>query len=250
MKVSAVIPARLASNRLPRKILADIHGKPLLWHVWSQVEKVEGIGEIFVATDSDEVVSMVESWGGMALLTSKKCRSGTERIASILDHLDGEFILNVQADEPLIDPRMLETIVMAADKTEGDIITSVFPITQMGDLFNPNLVKVVRALDGRALYFSRSPIPFVRDVPQDHWLEQLTFWGHVGVYGYKRETLMVYPSLPVSPLETAERLEQMRFLDAGFWIDTIETTYHPIGVDTPADLQRVRRILKDKSWEI
>jgi 3-deoxy-manno-octulosonate cytidylyltransferase (CMP-KDO synthetase) len=247
MKVCAVIPARLASTRLPRKILADIHGKPLLWYVWCQVEKVKGINEIFVATDSDEVVSIVEGWGGKALLTSKQCRSGTERIASVLDHLDGEFILNVQADEPLIDPRMLETIVTATDEIEADIITSVFQITQMEDLFNSNLVKVARALDGRALYFSRSPIPFVRDIQQDHWLEQLTFWGHVGVYGYKRDALAVYPSLPASPLETAERLEQLRFLEAGFRIETIETAYHPIGVDTPADLKRVRRLLKDMS---
>ena len=245
MIISACIPARLASTRLPRKVLADINGKPLLWHVWNQVMKVSGLYQVYIATDSDEVRTQVESWGGKVLMTSPTCRSGTERVASTLDCIDGDLIFNVQGDEPLIDPQILELMVEVWKQKGGDIITPVYKITEVTDLFNPNVVKVVRGLDGQVMYFSRSPVPFVRDLETERWLEQGNFWAHVGVYGYTRKALADYLRLPVSPLESVEKLEQLRFLDAGYVIQSVETDYHPISVDTRADLERVRQILSE-----
>ncbi len=259
-QATAVIPARLASTRLPRKVLADIRGQPVLWYVWRQVKKARNLSEIYVATDSEEVCSVVESWGGKALMTSPGCRSGTERIASALDRISGKLIVNIQGDEPLIDPRLLDVLVEAwqntvSEKAGQDLImpcvvfTPVYPIRDLVTLNNPNVVKVARTRDGRALYFSRSPIPYVRDLPGERWLEAnaicQTFWGHVGVYAYPRDVLAAYASLGESLLEPIERLEQLRLLEAGYTIQTVETEYHPIAVDTPADLEKVRMIMEN-----
>jgi len=241
--VPVLIPARLASTRLPRKVLADIHGQPLIWHVWSRVRQARRISEVYVATDSAEVKAVVEGWGGRVLMTSPDCRSGTERIASCVREVEGELILNVQGDEPLVDPAMLDALVERWQAAPADLITPVFRIHSTDELVNPNIVKVVRAQSGEALYFSRSPIPFVRDVLQEQWLERHPFWGHIGVYGYRRAVLENYSSLPVSPLETAESLEQLRFLEAGYRFQTVETDYRPVAVDVPADLERVRALL-------
>lgn len=243
MRFLVVIPARLGSTRLPRKVLADIHGHPLIWHVWQRVRQAQHIAEVHVATDSPEVQAVVEAFGGQVLMTSPDCRSGTERLATCLDRVDAEYIINVQGDEPLVDPAMLDALVARWEEAPADLITPVFRIRALEEVFNPNIVKVARASSGEALYFSRSPIPFVRDLPQEEWLSRHTFWGHVGVYGYRRDVLEAYPSLPVSPLEAAESLEQLRFLDAGYRFQTVETDYRPIAVDVPADLDRVRQIL-------
>jgi 3-deoxy-manno-octulosonate cytidylyltransferase (CMP-KDO synthetase) len=143
---------------------------------------------------------------------------------------------------------LLDELVLAWRKEQADLVTPVFPILNQASLHNPNVVKVARTRDGQALYFSRSPIPFVRDLPPERWLESHAFWGHVGVYGYRREVLAAYPRMPESPLETAERLEQLRFLDAGSWIHTIETSYRSIAVDTREDLERVRDIIQSKGY--
>jgi len=243
LKSIAIIPARVASTRLPRKVLADICGKPLIQHVWERVSQTKSIDSVIVATDSSEVVQVVAGWGGRTLLTDPDCQSGTERIASIAGELDADLVLNVQGDEPLVDPGMLDTLVATWMSTPCDMITPVYCITKIDDLSNPNVVKVARAQDGRALYFSRSSIPYVRDVPQENWLEHQTFWGHIGVYGYRKKVLEKYAGLPASPLQAAESLEQLRFLEAGYSIQTVETTYQSIAVDTQEDLEKVRRIL-------
>lgn len=243
----AVIPARLQSTRLPRKVLADLCGRPLLWHVWNRVIQARRLTGVYIATDAEEVCTAVEAWGGHVLLTSPDCQSGTERIASVLDELEGDFILNVQGDEPLVDACLLDEMVQIWEENRGDLLTPVYKITEIATLLNPNIVKVVRSADGRALYFSRSPIPYVRDLPQERWFERNTFWGHVGIYGYRKQVLADYPSLAASPLESVERLEQLRFLEAGYHIRTLETAYHPIAVDTPADLEHVRQVLAGQS---
>lgn len=243
MKTFAVIPARLGSTRLPRKVLADIHGKPLIWHVWNQVQQAKSFDAVYIATDADEVCAVVAGWGGNVLMTSSECRSGTERIASLVDQLQADLIVNVQGDEPLVSPTMLDDLVRTWKQTPSDLITPVFPIESFEDLTNPNIVKVARTADSTALYFSRSTIPYVRDFPQAQWLEQQRFWGHIGVYGYRRDVLAAYPSLPVTALEQAEQLEQLRFLEAGYRFKTFVTDYHPIAVDVAADLERVRNLL-------
>ncbi|MBI5296375.1 MAG: 3-deoxy-manno-octulosonate cytidylyltransferase [Chloroflexi bacterium] len=243
MKTVIVIPARLASTRLPRKVLADICGKPLIQRVWERVQQARLADEIVIATDSQEVAGLVEAWGGKALMTDPACQSGTERIASLLAQLDADLILNVQGDEPLVDPDMLDALVASWKAAPCDLVTPVYRITSVDDLFNPNIVKVVRAADGRALYFSRSPVPYVRDVPREQWLERQPFWGHIGVYGYSRAVLAKYVSLPASPLQQAESLEQLRFLEAGYSFQTVETSYHSIAVDTQDDLEKVRRMI-------
>lgn len=241
---TVIIPARLGSTRLPRKVLADIHGHPLIWHVWNRVRQAQRIDEVYVATDSEEVKAAVEGWGGQVLMTSPDCRSGTERLATCLDRVDAEQIINVQGDEPLVDPGMLDALVAHWEEAPADLITPVFRIQTLEEIQNPNIVKVVRAATGEALYFSRSPIPYVRDLPQDQWLEHHAFWGHIGVYGYWREVLAAYPNLPVSPLERAESLEQLRFLDIGYRFQTVETDYRPVAVDVAEDLEHVRRLIE------
>ena len=242
-KTVAVIPARLASSRLPGKVLADIHGRPLLWYVWQQVKKAARLDEVLVVTDSDEVIKVVEGWGGRTLLSSPQCRSGTERIASVLDQIPADFILNVQGDEPLIDPKLLDSIVDTWEASSAPVLTAVYPLASVEELFDPNIVKVVLGIHGRALYFSRSPVPYLRDVPIQDWLSAHTFWGHIGTYGYARQVLENYSNLPESEIEHVERLEQLRFLDAGIEITSIVTPYRPLAVDVPADLENVRKIL-------
>lgn len=241
----AVIPARLGSTRLPRKVLADLNGRPLLWYVWNQVQESRRVSDVYVATDSNEVRAVVESWGGQALMTSSNCRSGTERVAECLGYLNADLILNIQGDEPLIDPAMLDALVDSWSLKPTDIITPIYPIRSLEELCNSNVVKVARSANGYAVYFSRSPVPFVRDTPSDEWLGRQTFWGHIGVYGYSANALAAYPTLPESRLEQAEQLEQLRFLEAGYCILTMETEYHSVAVDTLQDLETVQAILAE-----
>lgn len=246
MKVSIVIPARLASTRLPRKMLAEIDGKPLLEHAWCNAIRASCANEVIVATDSEEIQAVVQEWGGTTFMTSASCRSGTERIASILDRLCGELILNVQGDEPFLDPLLLDRMASEFEAGQAEIVTPVFTIQTVEELADPNLVKVCRGANGRAVYFSRSPVPYMRGVPFGRWVELGQYWGHVGVYGYSRKTLAKYTSLEISPLELAEKLEQLRFLDAGMTIQTIEASSRPMSVDTLEDLQKVREVFAEK----
>lgn len=242
-RIIIVIPARLGSTRLPNKVLADISGHPLIWHVWQRVSRVKSAVQIIIATDAEQVSQVATAFGAKVMMTSSDCQSGTDRIASLLPQLACDFILNVQGDEPLIDPLMLDSLIARWQEQPCDLLTPVFRIRDGVDLHNPNIVKVARTQDGRALYFSRSPIPFVRDLPPDRWLEANLFWGHIGVYGYRPEILAAYPSLPISPLERVEKLEQLRFLEAGYVFHTVETSYRPIAVDVVEDLEKVRKLL-------
>lgn len=247
MNTTAIIPARLSSTRLPRKVLADIHGHPLIWHVWQRVSQAQEINRVVIATDSSEVAEVAAAFGAQVIMTSPDCQSGTERIASVIDQLDGDLILNVQGDEPLIDPAMLDLLVQKWKDSPCDLITPVYQIKHQEDLVSPNVVKVVRNSEGRALYFSRSPIPYLRDFPLDAWIDHARFWGHIGVYGYRREVLTHYYEIPNSLLEQMERLEQLRFLEAGYQIQTIETEYNAVSVDVAADLVKVIQMIKKQN---
>jgi 3-deoxy-manno-octulosonate cytidylyltransferase (CMP-KDO synthetase) len=239
MKITAVIPARLESTRFPRKILADIDGKPMLWHVWSRVMQAQRINEAIVATDSEEVLEIVNQWGGYALMTSPACSSGTDRIASLLPMIPSDYIINIQGDEPLIDPLLIDALADRCFSGNPELVTAVYPLASLDELTNTAIVKVVRNASGRAIYFSRQTVPYVRDHCLDQWLQQSCFWGHVGIYAYQREILSQFSTMPVSQLESAEKLEQLRFIEAGYQFDVVETSYHPYAVDYPADISRV-----------
>lgn len=240
---SIVIPARLASTRLPRKVLADLDGRPLLWHVWNRARRTAHVISVVVVTDAREVCDAVQSWGGTALLTSPDCPSGTDRIASALDLIPGDLILNVQGDEPMISERLLGELIRAWAETHCDIITPVFPIRSAQELLNPGIVKVARSAAGSALYFSRHPIPYLRDLPVDNWLQAGVHWGHLGIYGFPRSVLARFPQLLPSSLERLEGLEQLRWLEAGYRIHTIVAEHRTPAVDTMQDLQSLRDAL-------
>jgi 3-deoxy-manno-octulosonate cytidylyltransferase (CMP-KDO synthetase) len=237
-----VIPARLASKRLPRKVLANIGGHPMLWHVYQRCVQASKVDEVHIVTDTEEVAEAVLGWGGKVWMTKASCVSGTERIVEIIGHLDCEIIVNVQGDQPLIAPEIINQLIEVFEKTvpKPDIVTPVCAINNIND---PNLVKVTRQHDGYALYFSRQAIPYIRDEIEENWAKLNTFWGHIGIYGYRRQVLEEYHNLPESDLEKAEKLEQLRFLQAGKSIFTFVAQDYPISVDTQADLERVRALL-------
>jgi len=243
LKAVAAIPARLQSTRFPRKVLADIHGKPMLWHVCQGVAQAKMIDEIWVLTDSKEVFDAAGSWGVKAVMTAEDCPSGTDRIASVVSVLDAEIIVNVQGDEPLIDPELIDELGRRATMSDADMVTPLVKITDPKILTSATTVKVVITEEGIALYFSRSPIPFVRDAAPEEWVEKSDFWLQVGTYAFRKNVLLEYRHWPESALEKLEKIEQLRFLEAGKTIQTFETHSHSMAVDTPEDLEKVRQIM-------
>ena len=245
LKVLAVIPARLASTRLPEKPLARIAGKPMVVLVLERARAAKRVGAAVVATDSDKVVKAVKAAGGDALLTSEAHRTGTDRIAEVArtQPFDGyDLYVNVQGDEPLVDPAAIDAAIGACVDGEGaDVGTVCAPLDDAKDLANPNVVKVVRALDGNAMYFSRAPIPFRREGGAE---AEPVARRHVGLYAYRREALLRLASLPPSALEGVEVLEQLRMLENGMRIRVAEIARAQPGVDTVEDLERVRKILE------
>jgi 3-deoxy-manno-octulosonate cytidylyltransferase (CMP-KDO synthetase) len=241
LKSIVVIPARLSSSRLPHKVLADIGGHPMLWHVYQRCLQASKVDEVHIATDAEEVAEAVQEWGGKVWMTDSSCASGTERIVSIIENFDCDIVVNVQGDLPLLEPDIINQLIDVFQKTvpPPDIVTPVCPIRD-NKILDPNLVKVTRRHDGYALYFSRHPIPYIRDVEKENGSKSHQFWGHIGLYGYRREVLCDYHLLPKSDLEEAEKLEQLRFLQAGKSIFTFVTQHYPLSVDTQTDLEQVR----------
>ncbi|MDR3317606.1 MAG: 3-deoxy-manno-octulosonate cytidylyltransferase [Puniceicoccales bacterium] len=248
MKVSIVIPARLGSSRLAGKILKPLGGIPILRRVLDRVSKIREAEEVLVLVDEQEVMDLVDSWGFRVLLTSKDCISGTERIISVVDQLEGDFVLNVQSDEPFIPLDPLNEMISIAKNSSADILTVIYPITSSDILFNPNRVKVVIDKDDYALYFSRNAIPFLRDISeQERWPNRHTFWGHLGVYGYRKNILRQYATFKEGILEQAERLEQLRFLENGIMIRCIRGKGGSISIDTEEDLLCAEEFLRSHS---
>jgi 3-deoxy-manno-octulosonate cytidylyltransferase (CMP-KDO synthetase) len=253
MKVVAVIPARWQSTRLKGKILADINGKPMIQHVWERVSKAHNIDDVIVAADKERVIKVVESFGGKAVFTSPEQPSGTDRIAEIANGIDADVFINVQADEPLIHPLMVDELAQVFEYEKGlQMATLIKRIHHKEDINDPNVVKVVVDRKGYALYFSRSAIPFVRDkedsselLPDSTLSPDISarYFKHIGLYSYAKDFLFTYTNLPKSMLEIDEKLEQLRVLEHGYRIKTIETRYDTIGVDTQEDLEAVRQIL-------
>ncbi len=246
MKVTVCIPARLNSSRFPRKVLADLCGKPVLQHVFERVRTCKNLDNIFILSDSDIVKETALNFGAEVIETSDKCISGTERIVTILDKIDGDFIINVQGDEPFFDVGIIERMLVKSNSSNADIFTPIFKFRDMNDVCDPNCVKVVINYAGRALYFSRSIVPYVRDENDiSKWMEHSNYYGHVGIYGYRRAVLEKYHDMVHGELEFIEKLEQLRFLENGFSIDTVETLHRTIGIDVPEDLEKVRKLLQN-----
>ncbi len=245
MKITAVIPARYASTRFPGKALADIIGKPMIQHVYERTAQAALVGEVVVATDDQRIATVVKGFGGRVEMTSSEHETGTDRLAEVAGRLDAELIVNVQGDEPLIEPAMIDEAIrpLAEDPT---IIMGTLKsrIKNLHDFLSPNVVKVVTDWEGFALYFSRSPLPNFRDKWNDLKDEKfssgkLLCYKHVGLYVYRRDFLLQYAQMSPTYLELAEKLEQLRVLENGFRIKVMETGYDSIGVDTPADLEKV-----------
>jgi 3-deoxy-manno-octulosonate cytidylyltransferase (CMP-KDO synthetase) len=234
-----VIPARYESTRFPGKALALIAGRPMIEHVYVRAARARGISRVLVATDDDRIARAVERFGGEALMTSAAHLTGTDRLAEVAARVRCDVIVNVQGDEPLVEPAMIEQAVGPFRDDPGLRMTSLRArITDPAELHDPNVVKVVVDRDDFALYFSRAPIPFTRDTGA-----QGDAWRHVGLYGYRRSFLPTFAALPPSPLEQTERLEQLRVLEHGVRIKVLETPHFSIGVDTPADLAKVDALL-------
>jgi 3-deoxy-manno-octulosonate cytidylyltransferase (CMP-KDO synthetase) len=239
MKTVVIIPARLAATRLPDKPLADIRGKPMIQHVWERASLARGIDAVFVATPDERIIEAVKNFGGEAILTRADHETGTDRLAEAVATLpEGvEVIVNVQGDEPRIDPKTIEAVAAPLLADSGLAMASACCPLPPERLADPNAVKVVLAVNGDALYFSRAPIPFVRDASAGV-VPRL----HVGLYAYRRTFLEKFPTLPRTPLERAESLEQLRAIESGYRIRMISIERAPSAVDTPEDLERVRTL--------
>ena len=242
MNAVAVIPARIASTRLPRKPLRHILGKPMLQRVYEAAHACRGLSDVIVATDSDEIFSLCREHGWKAQMTSEQCRSGTDRVREVAQAVSADLYVNVQGDEPLARPEHLDALLSVMKP--GVEVGTVFTPCPADDVSNPNAVKIVTALDGRALYFSRAAIPFDRVGRRD-----LRYFKHLGFYAYTPRALEQFCQWPESELERAERLEQLRFLDHGVNIYAAETPFDTIGVDTEDDLLRVEQLLRRQGRE-
>ncbi len=243
VQVLGVIPARYASSRFEGKALADICGKPMIQHVYERSCRARSFDKIIVATDDERIERVVRGFGGNVMLTSPDCPTGTERVGEVAKQTECRVVANIQGDEPLLDPEMLDTLVRPFfEEPAVQVSTLKQRIDVQQDYFDPNVVKVITDRYGLAIYFSRAPIPGNKSLG---WKPEVAHYRHVGLYAYTREALMRFLSLEPTPLESTEGLEQLRFLENGIPIRVMETTHRCVGVDTPADLERVIGILSD-----
>ena len=245
MKTLGIIPARYQSSRFPGKVLAKIHEKTILQRVHEQVLKA-GLDEVVVATDHQSIFDHVGEFGGKVLMTDTTHATGTERCAAALNQMDQTFdiAINIQADEPFIDPSQIQLLGDAFQEDDSGIATLIQPISDPDDLYSPNVVKVVKNNNDKALLFSRTTIPYLRDVKLAQWISHHTFYAHLGIYAYRTEVLKSIINLPPSPLEQAESLEQLRWLENGYDIKVVESSGTGLSIDTPKDLEKARQIAR------
>jgi 3-deoxy-manno-octulosonate cytidylyltransferase (CMP-KDO synthetase) len=243
VKIIGIIPARFASTRFPGKPLALIAGKPLIQHVVEQCQRAKSLAEVIVATDDTRIWEVAQNFCRVEM-TQPDHPSGSDRIAEVCERCDADGVVNIQGDEPLIDPNVIDAVANAL--AQNEMSTAATPIKNLSELDNPNVVKVVVNTAGHALYFSRRTIPYLREAasrPVNEQLAAFPFLKHLGIYGYRRGTLLRLVKFPVSPLENAEKLEQLRALENGIGIAVVKVDYDSIGVDMPEDVQRVVELL-------
>ncbi|RME64512.1 MAG: 3-deoxy-manno-octulosonate cytidylyltransferase [Nitrospirae bacterium] len=252
MKTLVVIPARYGSTRFPGKVLATLRGKPILQYPYEAAMASKLVSEVLIATDSEEVVKVAKSFGARAVMTSPEHPSGTDRVAEVAGPRDVDIVVNLQADEPLIRTEMIDSVIkLLLDDPEAEMGTLAKELSDSEEVFNPNVVKVVTDHRDYALYFSRAPIPYYRDlyIYKGHLAFETTqarALKHIGIYSYRKETLLKLTSLPQSPPEVAEKLEQLRALYNGIKLKVALTEYDTIGVDTPEDLERLKEIFSNR----
>lgn len=245
MKSLGIIPARFESSRFPGKPLVEIEGKTMIQRVYEQCQKASSLTEVIVATDDERIYNHVISFGGNVKMTASNHPSGTDRIAEVAATKEGfDIIVNIQGDEPFIHPKQIESVIDIFEGNEqAEIATGVKLIDIQSDIFNSNIVKCVFGENGKALLFSRSPIPFLRNEEKENWSVG-NFYKHIGMYAFRRNTLLEITKLPPSRLEKLESLEQLRWLENGFEIFTTELPFDSFGIDTPEDLEKANEFLK------
>ena len=243
----AVIPARYAATRLPGKPLVLIAGETMIERVWRRTRQAQKISRVIIATDDDRILKAASGFGAEAAMTRSEHRSGTERVAEVAASLGRgveEIFVNVQGDEPLIEPDAIDAAVQAIESEESVLISTLMvPIAKPADIMDPNVVKVVLDFDGNALYFSRAPIPWVRDRDAPVHVQHMK---HLGLYAFRGSALLEFPTLPLGDLERIEQLEQLRWMENGYKIRVAETVHDSVSVDVPEDVTRVEQILRDK----
>jgi 3-deoxy-manno-octulosonate cytidylyltransferase (CMP-KDO synthetase) len=241
-EVVVVIPSRYAATRLPGKPLVNLAGKPMVQRVYERAKLAQTVHRVLVATDDQRIVEAVQAFAGEARMTRSDHRTGTERIAEVAAHEPGDIFVNVQGDEPLIDPVAIDTAVAALlEDPPAQIATVATPIRHVPDIMDPNVVKTVLDFDSNALFFSRAPIPWVRDTQQKIHVK---YWKHLGLYVFQRDALLEYPTLPQGELEKIEQLEQLRWLENGWKIRVAEVERDAVSVDVPEDVPRVEKLLR------
>lgn len=253
MNTIITVPARLESKRLPNKVLADINGKPMIQMVLERCKRSKLANSLFLCTDSKELLKLSQKWGVNAIETSSACESGTERISTIVkdicgnDSLDKTLIINVQGDQPFIDPTVIDKMIVHFKNIIPlpSVMTPVYKLSKES-IHNPNIVKTILSKSKKAIYFSRSALPHVREVSEKNWHKYHDYWGHVGIYGYRADVILNWPDLGSSTLEKVEKLEQLRFIDSGINIETFEVKGDFLSVDTEAQLIEANHIAQSQ----
>ncbi len=248
MDVIGVIPARYSSTRFSGKVLADISGRPMLEHVWERAKKSLLLDDLIIACDEEKVAEKAREFGAKVVMTSKGHACGTDRIAEVINPLDVKVIINIQADEPLIHPTMIDSVARALLEDKSISMATLMKKIENQELINdPNIVKVVVDMNNFALYFSRAAIPF-KAINSE--IDSPSYYKHIGLYGYTKDFLFIYKNLAPSNLEKIEKLEQLRILEEGYRIKVVETKYDTIGVDTPEDLVKVEEYIKAETGRV
>lgn len=243
MKILGIVPARYNSTRFPGKPLADINGKTMVQRVYEQASKSTKLSKVIIATDDDRIYNAVRDFGGEAAMTSPQHQSGTDRCAEIIRNdssNDWDVVINIQGDEPYIQPEQIDLLCSLFSSSDTQIATLVKKITSTDELFNHNNVKAILNKRSEAIYFSRSPIPYNKNFPEQDWLKYSTYYKHIGIYGYRTETLKTISELPKTNLEITESLEQLRWIENGYTIKAKITLQESIAIDTPDDIMKVK----------
>lgn len=245
MNIIGIIPARYASTRFPAKALAMINGKSMIQYVFERASQAKSLSDVIIATDNELIADNVLGFGGKVIMTNPNHPSGTDRVYEAVSKLENQpdVVINIQGDEPFIDPAVIDALAEAFNDSQVEIASMTNRINNAKDIFDPNIVKVVIDARGKALYFSRNPIPYARNIPNSDWITSASYFKHIGIYGYRTDILKQIVQLPVSSLEKAESLEQLRWLEAGYYIRMIITEYESFGIDTKEDLEKALKNL-------